>query len=483
MRTLVHLILVLQLLVVVAGCDTTAATALTPGDWFGDANIKIYLAVDNRSITTADQTNPIEINTGRPTLLTLRVNVTSSVAVYNFTGAINFHYQGFKVFTIDIRQAFGEYMIPPNTSLPEVDAELNLAEILTTQVGTLSISAVTGIYETSVDFYYYLDGDDPATQSPRTFNRVFFVLIPPGNLLDVVTSVVGAVTTVATVGAVSGVAINFKALLDGLSTAHKIRSIQKKAGELRTLPNLTVIGALPALFSLTAVTLTGGGGKKGKKKSSDGVSEFRLNQRLREVAPDVFPRKKCPKCKAKWHRELTECTKCHISLTEASQMYAEYLISKSPQAIRVLDKKKALSIKRLSKATKLSQYNAGVVGAAMVDTGLTEITKVETPFRGFVTNSAGLMFLILTWQQLLGGAASSFQTTLTFVGAVLSVAVMVSLFFARKTQIQKLRVTIEEHPHETPGESTETEADSGAETGPAAEPTTRTGDSDTTGSQ
>ncbi|MHA1903625.1 MAG: hypothetical protein ACW977_06635 [Candidatus Thorarchaeota archaeon] len=58
-------------------------------------------------------------------------------------------------------------------------------------------------------------------------------------------------------------------------------------------------------------------------------------------------------------------------------------------------------------------------------------------------NIGGLAFLMLTWQQLLGGAASHFQTTLTLVGGAFSLAVIVALALARRTQIEKFRADME----------------------------------------
>ncbi|MCK4698126.1 MAG: hypothetical protein KAT53_07480, partial [Dehalococcoidia bacterium] len=88
---------------------------------------------------------------------------------------------------------------------------------------------------------------------------------------------------------------------------------------------------------------------------------------------------------------------------------------------------------------KSNNYNAGVLGAALVDTELSEITKVSTPFKGFVMNMAGLAFLIITWDQLLGRSSNSFQTTLTIIGGALSLGVIVALYFTRKSQIEKFR--------------------------------------------
>ncbi len=415
-------------------------------DWFGDGNVRIYIALNGRSITDAPESNPIVIDPEVNTTISLRANITSSVAVYNLTGAIGFFYQGVKVFSLSIRQAEVGY-IPPESIIPPVEATINLGEILSAEYGGFEIDLVTGIFQSSVDFTYRLDGEDPETDPPHTFGMSFYLTMPPQSILDVIFSVAGIATSVATVGAVVGFGWNIKAIIDGLSTAHKVRSIQKKAGELRSLPNLTVLGALPALFAIVSGIKIREKSKKKveeKEESQEGVSEYRVRQRLREVAPDAFPGDKCPKCMGKWNKDLKTCKKCKIDIEEARRLYAGLLITKLPNALKVVNKKKSISIKKLSKKTKSNQYNAGVIGAALVDTGLTEITKIETPFRSFVTNIGGLIFLVITWQQLLGGAASQFQTTLTLVGAGLSVAVIIALYFARKIQIRKLQASIDE---------------------------------------
>jgi hypothetical protein len=247
-----------------------------------------------------------------------------------------------------------------------------------------------------------------------------------------------------------GVGRGFASLLEGIQTAHKVRSIQKKAGEIKSLPNLTVLGALPALFSLLALQVR----IKKKKASEDeirtyeggegGVSEYRIRQRVREIAPDAWAKDKCPNCKTKWRQDEETCKKCHIDIDDAQNKYADLIASKVPKALSVMGKKKSLSIRKLAKRTKSNEYNAGVLGAALVDSEVTEIQKIETPVRSFVMNIGGLAFLVLTWQTLLGGAASQFQTTLTVVGAALSLAVIVALYVTRRTQIQKLRVTLDE---------------------------------------
>jgi hypothetical protein len=243
-------------------------------------------------------------------------------------------------------------------------------------------------------------------------------------------------------------------LLDAVRTSHKLRSIQKKASELRSLPNLAVLGALPALFALVS------GMSKGvkRKESKDGaeapsessVSEYVVRQRIRETAGDAWLMDKCPKCKRKWNKKTNECKKCGFDLEDGQRAYTDLLASKVTPALRLLNKKKSVSIKQLAKKTKSNNYNAGVLGAALVDTELSEITKVSTPFRAFVMNIAGLAFLIITWDQLLGGSSGGFQTTLTIIGGALSLGVIIALYFTRKSQIERFRTDVDGIILETP---------------------------------
>ncbi len=255
--------------------------------------------------------------------------------------------------------------------------------------------------------------------------------------------------------------MGFNALWDGLKTAYKLRGIHKKASEIRSLPNLTVLGALPLLFSIVDNM------KKAKKEGREdtGVSEYIVRQRLREVAPDAWQVDKCPKCKRNWNKKLDMCKKCNFTQEDARAAYAELLAEKVPRAIRWVGKKKSTDVKTLAKKTKSTQYNAGVIAAAMVDTNVTEITKVGTPLRSFVMNIAGLAFLVVTWQQLLGDSTSTWQTTITMVGAALSLAVIVALYVSRKAQIAKFVADQEEGKKILPTEeeaATEVEAEEAA---------------------
>ena len=214
--------------------------------------------------------------------------------------------------------------------------------------------------------------------------------------------------------------------------------------------------------------------KEGREDS--GVSEYIVRQRLREAAPDAWQVDKCPKCKKDWNKKLDMCKKCNFTQDDARTEYANLLATKVPAALRWMGKKKSSDVKTLAKKTKSTQYNAGVIAAAMVDTNVTEITKVGTPLRSFVMNIAGLAFLVVTWQQLLGDSSSQWQTTITLVGAAMSLAVIVALYISRKTQIEKfvadqeagkkMLPTEEEAKAEEEAEATEAEVESEAEEEP-----------------
>jgi hypothetical protein len=346
----------------------------------------------------------------------------------NMSGSITFWYQGFALFPIDIRDSLNNswFNIPANTSssLP-APVPMDFSTMMNV-FGPINIA--TGIFEATVDFKYYVEGNTTLNELQHRFS---FEL--PSTLFDVFTSVTGISAGVATVGAVYGVAMGLNSLWEGLKTAYKLRGIHKKASEIRSLPNLTVLGALPLLFSLLDSM------KKSKKEGRDdsGVSEYILRQRLREVAPDAWQADKCPQCKRDWNKKLDMCKKCNFTQDDARVAYADLLAEKVPAALRWMGKKKSTDVKTLAKKTKSTQYNAGVIAAAMVDTEVTEITKVGTPLRSFVMNIAGLAFLVITWQQLLGDSSSDWQTTITLVGAALSLAVIVALYVTRKTQIAK----------------------------------------------
>lgn len=428
--------------------NVALTSAQDPDDWFGDAHLQAYIAVNEVSITDTSQTTPVLIDLEGLTTIDIAIDVVGTQALANLTGALGFYYQSIKVFELGIGLNESVTTIPPEAPVVPVSAQLALGSYLETSLAGVSIDLITGQFEASVILYYWLEGEDLAAPADHVIEQVFFLKLPPTDFIDAITSVAGIATTVATGGAVVGAAANFKSLFDGIQTAHKIRSIQKKAGEIRSLPDLTVLGALPVLFSLVASMVKMKKKKKDlvedKEETSEGISAYNVRQSIREIAPDAWKRDICPNCRKKWKKGATSCQKCKIDEQEAAEAYANLLAQKSDRALRLLGKKKSLSIRKIAKKTKSNEYNAGVIGAAFVDAGVVEITKVETPFRSFVMNIAGLAFLIITWQQLLGGSSSQFQTTLTVVGGALSLGVIIALYFSRKTQVRNLRAELDE---------------------------------------
>jgi hypothetical protein len=415
---------------------TTAQSPVFPTDFLHDTKLYVYAALDDHNVIDANDTaTPLELNMEAPMLLTLQINVTSTQDL-NISGTIMFYYQGIAIFPITIIDPVTNstwIWVDHTTSVPITQAYIDFASLF--NYGPLKL--ITGILQASIDFQYYVEGN--ATLNYLHSKALYFSI--PAGLTDIIASVTGISASIATVGAVYGVGNGFMSLFEGLKTAYKLRGIQKKASELKSLPNLTVLGALPLLFSMLA-GMTKFGKKKTKSdddtsREDSSVSEYIIRQRLRETAPDAWQPDKCPKCRRNWNKKLDMCKKCNFTQDDARAYYADHLASKVPTALKVMGKKKSASIRSLAKKTKSTDYNAGVIAAAMVDTNVTEIVKVGTPLRSFVMNIAGLAFLVITWQQLLGDSASTLQTTITIVGAAMSLAVIIALYVSRKTQIHK----------------------------------------------
>jgi hypothetical protein len=438
-------ILGLAIFVLLIFCTSEVRAQEFGEDWIEDdeERLHIYLEFGGRIVKRATEDNPILVDFENPMPLHMQINVTSESDL-NMSGRIWFYYQDIQIFSIQIKnETTGIYhvILPHDAYIEPIDAAIDLSQYLELYE---DYKAITGIFRSSVDFEYNL-----ISQSEKHIARLDFYLLIPADIIEVITSPAGIATAAATVSAVYGLGFNLNSLIDGIKTAHKLRGIQKKASEIRSLPNLAVIGALPLLFSILA-SLTGKQPKIRKKKQAEGeepqksgVTEYIVRQRLREVAPEAWPADICPKCRRTWKEELGTCTKCGIDREQAKMAYADVLVEKVPAALKALGKKNEMTVRDLAKKTKSNDYNAGVLAAAMVDTEVTEILKVGTPFRTFIMNIAGLAFLVLTWQTLLGDAASAWQSSLTYVGAGLSLAVIISLYVSRKAQIEKFRSEID----------------------------------------
>ena len=422
-----------------------------------DGKLHILVMINGEPLAYADETaSAIGIYLETPIEIYFDINVTNDKDL-NVTASLVFHYQGIPLFSVDVlNEATGLPWIiaPHDVDIDPVTSTLDLSNL------TLGpISVITAVIEVQFLFEYT---EMPLQDTGGKVDQIFY-LKTPTDPESILTSVTGIAAVVATGTTAFALVSNLNMLLDAVRTSHKLRSIQKKASELRSLPNLAVLGALPALFALVSGMSKGVKKREGKDEaeapSDSSVSEYMVRQRLRETAGDAWLMDKCPKCKRKWNKKTNECKKCSFDLEDGQRAYADLLASKVTPALRLLNKKKQVSIKKLAKKTKSNSYNAGVLGAALVDTELSEITKVSTPFRAFVMNIAGLAFLIITWDQLLGGSTSSFQTTLTIIGGALSLGVIIALYFTRKSQIEKLRVDVDGIILETPPPEEDAAAD------------------------
>jgi len=269
-------------------CSASLAAAQPPG-WFGDGHLHAFVSINGTSITQTSQTEPVEISLEDYTSILIQIDVVGSDAIFNLNGTISFFYQNIRIFEIFLSQNETVAFLSPADPILPIEALIDFGSILTTSLGGFEIDLITGQFEASVSMLYYLEGEIVGVDAPHRIEQPFFLLIPPSSFLDSITSVAGVATAVATGTAVIGVGANFKNLFDGLSTAHKLRSIQKKTSQIRSLPNLTVLAALPALFSVVAGMVK----VKKKKKEEDepeateGVSEYIVRQRVRALAGDA----------------------------------------------------------------------------------------------------------------------------------------------------------------------------------------------------
>ncbi|MFX1483407.1 MAG: hypothetical protein ACFFCP_09480 [Promethearchaeota archaeon] len=441
-------------LVLMIGTATTVHAQFPDADWINDAQdrLHVFITLGGENLKHYDIDNPLTIDMENPMPLHMQINATGTQTL-NMSGSITFWYQGVAVLPIQIVNPAtnGSWvLIDPSSNTLPIDQPIPFSEWL--NLGPISLT--TGVFEATVDFSYYVEGNSTVNLAQHRFSFLI-----PASPYSIITSITGISATVATIGAVYGMGQGFMSLWDALKTAYKLRGIKKKASELRSLPNLTVLSSLPLLFTMLDSLKK----KKKEGREDSGVSEYIVRQRLREVAPDAWPADKCPKCRRKWNKKLDMCKKCNFTQDDARAEYANLLASKVPDAIKYMGKKKSADVKHLAKKTKTTQYNAGVLAAAMVDTNVTEITKVGTPLRSFVMNIAGLAFLVVTWQQLLGDSSSSWQTTITLIGAAMSLAVIIALYINRRTQIQKFVAGQEEGKMMLPT-AEEARAESEAET-------------------
>ena len=457
-RTRFFLLGMALVLIFLFAASTTRVKAQGYDDtWIGDTKLHMLVRINGNPLAYANESaSAIDIDLKVPVEIYLDTNVTNDKDL-NVTASLVFYYQSIALFSVDVvNEATGlPWIIAPHDA--DIDPVTSILDLSDLTLGPVSL--LTAVIEVQFLFEYT---EMPEQTSGGTIDKKFY-LKTPTDPTSILTSVTGIAAVVATGTTAFALVSNFNMLLDAVKTSHKLRSIQKKASELRSLPNLAVLGALPALFALVS------GMSKGIKKRKDSdevespsdssVSEYVVRQRIRETAGGAWLMDKCPKCKRKWNKKTNECKKCGFDLEDGQRAYADLLAAKVTPALRLLNKKKSVSIKQLAKKTKSNNYNAGVLGAALVDTELSEITKVSTPFRAFVMNIAGLAFLIITWDQLLGGSGGDFQMTLTIIGGALSLGVIIALYFTRKSQIEKFRTDVDGIILETPRPEEDAAAD------------------------
>ncbi len=448
-RTRVFLLGMALALIFIFAASTTRVQAQGYDDtWIGDDKLHMLVRINGNPLAYANESaSAIDIDLKVPVEIYFDTNVTNDKDL-NVTASLVFYYQSVALFSVDVvSEATGlPWIIAPHDA--DIDPVTSLLDLSDLTLGPVSL--LTAVIEVQFLFEY---AEMPEQTSRGTIDKKFY-LKTPTDPTSILTSVTGIAAVVATGTTAFALVSNFNMLLDAVKTSHKLRSIQKKASELRSLPNLAVLGALPALFALVSGMSKGIKKRKGadevESPSDSSVSEYMVRQRLRETAGDAWLMDKCPKCKRKWNQKTNECKKCNFDVEDGQRAYADLLASKVTPALHLLNKKKSVSIKNLAKKTKSNNYNAGVLGAALVDTDLSEITKVSTPFRAFVMNIAGLAFLIITWDQLLGGSGGDFQRTLTIIGGALSLGVIIALYFTRKSQIEKFRSDVDGIILETP---------------------------------
>ena len=283
-----------------------AQTPVFPTDYVNEGDLYVYFALNDDNVMGAmSQTTPIEIDMEDPMTMTLDI-VWEGTNDVNMSGKIVFYYQGIPIFPIQIVEPVTNstwIWIPANTTIDTIVASLDFSAMFSMS----GIKLITGIIQASIDFQFIVDGDTTV----QSLSEGFYFSIPSGPA-DIFTSVTGISATAATVGAVYGLGTGLQSLIDGMKTAYKLRGIHKKASEIRSLPNMTVLGALPMLFSI----LMGMGKIKKKKvkteegqREDSGVSEYVVRQKLRESAPDAWPGDKCLQCKRTWHTKTDTCKK------------------------------------------------------------------------------------------------------------------------------------------------------------------------------
>ncbi|TFH02866.1 MAG: hypothetical protein E4H14_17315, partial [Candidatus Thorarchaeota archaeon] len=216
----------LFLVLLIGGCSpqtTNAQIPVTDAEFVNDGTLFVFASLDGKNLKNSPQGDPVLINMEDPMVLYLQINNTGTQNL-NMSGSITFYYQGIAIFPIQIVDyATNSTWIPVDhsASIPIIESPIGLGQAFTVN----GIKLTTGIFQASIDFRYYIEGD---TVTEHIVTNEFFFKIP-SSPADVFTSVTGISAVVATVGAVFGLGNGFMSLFEGLKTAYKLRGLHKKA--------------------------------------------------------------------------------------------------------------------------------------------------------------------------------------------------------------------------------------------------------------
>jgi hypothetical protein len=215
-------------LVMMAGSITTAdAQGVYPDDYITDGTLSVYFSLDGMNVRNHALNNSLPINMDTPMAFNFSI-IANGTQTLNVSGAITFWYQGYPIIPLTIRDSNNNswFLVDPSVPPPPIDDQTIPFNEMLNFLGPIDI--ITGVYEATVDFEYYVEGN--STKNPLQHRFSFEI---PATPLDIITSVTGITAIVFTAGAGVGLVTGINSLFDGIKTAYKLRGIQKKASEIR----------------------------------------------------------------------------------------------------------------------------------------------------------------------------------------------------------------------------------------------------------
>ncbi|MHA1575856.1 MAG: hypothetical protein ACTSU3_00705, partial [Candidatus Thorarchaeota archaeon] len=182
--------LTLFMVLLIGGLSTNNATAQTPvfpTDFVNDQTLFVYAGLDGQNVKDSGSGNPIVINMEGPMEIFLQIELNETLTQdMNMTGTIVFYYQGIAIFPIQIIDPVTNstwIWVNHESEIPPVAALIDLSQALSFN----GIQLATGLFEASLDFRYYLEGD---TTTEYIVTNTFYFSIP-ASPLQVITSVTG----------------------------------------------------------------------------------------------------------------------------------------------------------------------------------------------------------------------------------------------------------------------------------------------------